>query len=83
MADWRADPRWQLVHYDAEVFTEGQPRRPTGNAERSADHCWASVFAPNGDLLATWMLVGPSRKEVTEMRRRAALREGRPERTRQ
>jgi hypothetical protein len=59
--DWRDDPRWRLIEYDA-AFYEGNepPPSPPAEAELAQPDCWASLYVDR-KLVATWsrLATGP------------------------
>lgn len=54
--DWRDDPAWRLVEYDASHFGTGvtiPPQRPPAEAELAQPDRWCSLYVA-GRIVATW-----------------------------
>lgn len=64
-ANWRDDPGWQLMSYDADYWSRNggtPPARPTPAAELAQPKCWASLYVGSRPplIVATWYRTTPA-----------------------
>lgn len=54
MPDWRTDPGWELALWRDDLLKKRPGDRPAKRAELAQPPMWASLYAPDGQIAATW-----------------------------